>query len=1597
MKALFCETPLRRIGALLLAALLAVCQLGAVPAALAEQPLPALTFTLTWGDQQRASLPVTAAGYENSFWLYLPAEVFYDENVRVTVTDSYGQYVPVALENGQVIPPEGLPLSEFHFLDAGDQLGFNFINVISYDAQDQEPSRYSLYMSTTSEAPAVIPETPVIEAAFVTVVCLDQATGQELSSDAAMQAPGPFTVAAPVIAGYDLVSDAQASGVVDESGANPARVEFWYVRQAQPAEVVIVCLDQATGQELSSSAATQAPGPFTIDAPQLPGYDLVSAAQASGLVDANGANPARVEFWYVRQAQPAEVAVVCLDRDSGAVLSSESRVFAPGPFTVDAPQLPGYDLDSDAQVSGLVDANGANPPQAAFYYRQHIESAAVTVICVDETNAPFDSYVRQCAPGVSTVEAEPRDGYDLDYNYPGQVFVNVTAQGADVPEITFHYVRRVSDVPVPVYYRDLQGVDLLAPVQQMCHAGDNEIAAPVLEGYVPDMQTRHVTVTAEGANPDQVIFVYAPLATETPTPTQTPTPTETAAPTPTPTPTDPPAPAIAETSVPVYYVDNLGNLLAQAEASVIQGENYIQFNPDRVSSAYVLQGEQTVRVTVDASGVCAPDSVTFLFIAPVDVTVRYLDFESRQVAEPQTVRCMAGVNPIDSNPQGLPEGYILADDGRKYVTVDENGADAQEIVFLYAPAVQTPTDTPEPSLALVPVYYRTTTGSEPFYVDNTVKCFTGTNTVEANADFVPEGYRPEGPTSVTVTVDENGAASPASVEFVYNVSDMTRSVMVYYRGENGQDLAAPQSVAVGVGDRRVAADPALIPEGWQIAGESEYSVRLDEDGTLTPDYLVFTLRQIPATEAPTTQPSPTVAPLDYPMYDMDAYCYPKNDGTALRSFPADDDANLIGRANQGELTHVDGYVVNSLNETWYIVTVGDQTGYMRDSQVRLLTQEDLNALFGTPVPATPSPVPETPIPDGAIIDRWASLTADSVNFRAEASKQSKTQGKYNRNQKIFIYDSITMNGEKWYRANIGGRDGYMMARYIDLMSGADSAAYQATLATPMPVRTEAPTDAPATQAPTDAPATPTLAPTDAPTPSPAPYTGYALTARSVDLRTGITVSDTTLSTLPAGALLYLYGQAYVNGVCWNSAEEMAGHVSGFVPDDALRRVSAEEAMPYLAAMRQTDTPTPPTVKPDPYTGYAVTNGGNVMLRNYADEKAEIAAVLDQNEVLWVMSQEYVTGSPYYWEVVQYGKLYGYVRSDQVRMMEPAERAAYEQSLRTLAPAVEYTVTVPPVSQGSMSSYGYVTTNNVRLRSGAGTANTQIRMMSQYAFALVLGSETVNGQLWYHINQAGTEGYVMADYFKVLSLGELSEFLTSDAYRQSAANAASGSADSAANPTGSITSVEDFNSGVWKNPALTNVTYEPFSNIIASPTPDVELSASTPAPSPSLEPTATAEPSDSPVPLATASLNELATPEPNAKTSGGSGWIWVGIAAAVLAGGGAYGYSIYRANQRRAAQRAAQRRQQQQQQARAGGYARPTQQVPAQPQRPQYQQGSQRPPQQTSVFAPPRTQNAPGSQTPANPYQPQNAEGASQPAAQSAQTPQRHRRSEKHQS
>ncbi len=513
-----------------------------------------------------------------------------------------------------------------------------------------------------------------------------------------------------------------------------------------------------------------------------------------------------------------------------------------------------------------------------------------------------------------------------------------------------------------------------------------------------------------------------------------------------------------------------------------------------------------------------------------------------------------------------------------------------------------------------------------------------------------------------------------------------------------------------------------------------------------------------------------------------------------------------------------------------------------------------------------------------------------------------------------------------------GREGFVMANYVDLMTQAQSDAMQASLPSPAPVRT-----LPPVVTPTPAPATPTPIPTATPvpataspvvTPTPQPYSGYALTTRQVPLSTGVSASqEFILAQLAPNSIVLVSGQAYVGGEAWSHVEALDLRQSGYVPENALRRITPQEAEFYLRAQV---TPTPvPTPQPQQVTGFAITLGGNVPMRSYFNTNAEITGLLGASEVVQVLGQEYSEGIT--WHVVQFKGLYGFIRADQLRMLNAAEAQNYLDSLKTtLPPAV-----TPPsqLTPGSLSSYGYVNTDKVRLRREPNTNSAYLKMMDRNAFALVLGSTTgTDGNTWYQINQAGTQGYILGSYFTVLPMNQLTTFLQSPGYLN--ANTNTGTVQTGTNPAQQITAVEDFNTGVWQNPALAQASYEPF-NPLGTPTPAVEAIL-----------TPTAEGTFSPEP--TFSMGPLATELPDKPSSSFPTGLVAVLLIAALGGGGYYAYYMYRQNQQRAAARNAKRRQQQAQQS-GGPTTRPAQ------------------PQGTSPYQPPRPgtpgQTTPGQMTP----------------------------------
>ena len=1579
------------------------------PQVYANDSLVPAGYTLS--AQSQNPMPVTLYGNDNcepaavTFYYDAPQPQVFTANVTVSYYDANGNFlnqetVTVSSDSPQVYANDSL-VPAGYTLNAQSQ---NPVPVTVYGDNNCEPAAVTFYYD--------VPQ-PQVFTANVTVSYYD-ASGSFLNQETvtvSSDSPQVYANDSLVPAGYTLNTQSQNPVPVTLYGndnCDPAAVTFYYDApqpQVFTANVTVSYYD-ANGNFLNQETVTvssDSPQVYANDSLVPAGYTLNAQSQNPVPVTVYGDNncePAAVTFYYDAPVpQDVNLYVYYVD-GSGATLNYTTVTVHPGDNYVSAEDgyaPDGYTLASESPVYVQVDSQGnCTPESVTFTYKPASVTVDLPVYYYDMDGSLLAQETRSVSTGATDIWADDTRvpaGYTLNAQSQNPVPVNVDASGSCSPEsVVFYYDKpapQVHEVSFSIVYVDEKGNVLYSAMQQATSA-DSPINIFANDALVPagyTLQSENpVTITIDEngkCSPEQAQFIYR-------------------------------APATAELNVPVYYYDRSNNLLMETTAIVRTGENTVAANGDLVGADYRLDSESPVRVVVDENGAATPDHVAFYYVstaptptpAPVDVTVHYVEQDGLAVASDTIARCVAGINPVRAMPTDLPADYRLTDsDEVQYVFVDENGADKTELTFHYErienPVTPTVQPSPEPKVALVPVSYRLVDESKPFYTDSPVACYSDReNVVNVNLAYVPSGYTLISAASVQITVDENGVATPDAVEFLFSVDQMTRDVTVYYRDANGQDVATPQTAPCYVGSNSIDVHtymPLDLRAGYTLSGADNFTVTLSKDGTLSPEYVVFTYAALP-----TQAPEPTVFP--YQIYDMDGYCYPRANDTNFRSDPIIRDGNVLRTVASSELGHVEGYVVNASNETWYIVSFSDQVGFIKSDRVRLLTQEEINALFGyTPAPTA------TPIPDGAPIDRWATVNDKSVRFRQAPGGKEITRGQ--KDEKIFVYDSITVDGTVWYRANFKGTDGYMMAKFVDLMSLADSNAYQATLSNPMPTRTPEPTETP-TPAPTDVPTpVPTEIPTATPTQAPEFTPGYALTTQRVDLRTGASISDVTLATLPADTLVYLWGQAYIDGTAWDSAQALALDISGFLPDNVLRRITAEEAAPYLAAIRPQVTPTvQPTAQPEPFSGYAVTRGGNVMIRNGADDKAQIAQVLGEGEVVYVIGQEYVPGYDYFWEVVRFGNIYGYVRSDQLRRMGAEEQAQYEAGLRTPTPAPVPTVTPPPVNQGSTSSYGYVTTNNVRLRSGAGTNYNYIRMMNKYAFALVLGTESVNGVTWYHINQSGTEGYVMGDYFKVLTLGELTEFLTSDEYRQSAANSGSGSDGN----TSVITPVEDFNSGVWKNPNLSQASYEPFQPI---PTPTMDVEQLT---TPTASPTATVTPTAAPLP--TTNFTEFTTPAPTTKSSG-SGWLWAGLAAvAVLAGGGAYGYSIYRANQRRAAQRAAQRRQAQQQQTRTtqqSAYARPTQQYPRQqsaqqqgsvftPPTPSQQQGNPySAPQQGSTQTSYQPQQG-GTQAAYQPqqssttratYQPQQGSGTQSPASgsqQSASGETRRRRSDRHQ-
>jgi len=1503
----------RPLPALLALALLLLWGFSAT-AAMAPQPIN-LALEYSQADGSHGMIlaePIPYPGYEDAYWLAVSAEAQADPSASLTLDD------PLGLYPGGFSIPQGVAAANYYMFDGEGALDGPYYEFYGLDAEGNSLATYRLFLSLSALEPLPPEETepPVepVQPVDITIQYVDT-DFEPFATEIRTLQPGANTVRpdnSQVPEGYILTGQAEYTVNVTAQGADLPLVTFMYEAPVvvteppvQPVDITIQYVD-ADFVVFATEIRTLQPGANTVrpDSGQVPdGYILTGQAEYTVNVTAQGADLPLVTFMYEAPVvvteppvQPVDITIQYVDADF-VVFATEIRTLQPGANTVrpDSGQVPeGFTLTGQAEYTVNVTAQGADLPLVTFMYEAlavvtepPVQPVDITIQYVDADFVVFATEIRTLQPGANTVRPDSGqvpEGYTLTGQ--AEYTVNVTAQGADLPLVTFMYEAPVVVTEPPVQPADItiQYVDadfvVFATEIRTLQPGANTVrpdSGQVPEGYILTGQAEYtVNVTAQGADLPLVTFMYeVPVVV-----------------------TEPP---VQPVDITVAYLDEAGQPVADSQRKTLPaGSSLVTPSPANLQPGYELVGPASVEVWVDAQG-ASMDPVIFTYklttpvSEPVTVVISYTDAQGNPVASDTSVSLGEGKHPVSPAPLDLLEGYALAEqeDPVKYVTVTDNTAQPASLRFVYELIAEaTATPAPPPKAALVSVVYKTESGV--VLETLTVPCREGEDTlIPVDLGLVDQNvYQLVGESSYTITVDAAGNPSQREVVFLFkDISVITATIPVHYRDEAGAMLAPSQQLTLEAGTHQVTPSPEGLPEGYLLQSDSPVEVTLSQSGALSHEEVVFIYAR-PLTPSPSPSPTaePTVLPFD--ITTMDRYAYPTGDAINFRSSPdSSRKDNILGTLSTKDLVHVLGMVKNHQGEDWYLAEANGQEGFLWSSVTRLLSFNEVAEIFGwTP---TPSPTPTTPpdaMTDGEIIDRWAEVTAaGGVNFRARTTTSSTLLAKLAKGERFWVYTQQTVGDKVWYNIMANGKTGFVVAEYTRLFSEQESEQYQATLPSPMPYAvTPVPSAAPATTPPvTDVPS-PSLAPTMSP--KPATYHGPALTIRQTALRTGVSRQDEpVMEILETGSLVQVWSQTWIGDEGWSQVQVMADKQVGYVPNAALRYIDEQEAAYHLSLLQPQPTVSlSPTRQPEQRTGHSITRGQNVPLRAFPDTNAQIISLLDVDAVVAVHGQDYVAGTT--WDVVQYGSTFGYVRSDQLRVLNPVEEQNYLDSLRTATPPPA--ATPEPVTLNSPSSYGYVSADYVRLRSSPSTSSRELKLLSRDAFALVYGSSAQNDGTWYHISQDGTVGYIHGDFFTVLPMGQLATYLQSPAYLN--ANAANQPAQGAYQQPGQITPLENYNATVWQNPSLINASYEPFTPLGPPPPPVEAIISPTPLTSPSPTPTLlTVEGFEEP---------------PAEKPGGGFNGVLLAVGLlAVLGGGGYYAYHLYNQNQKRAAARAAQRR------------------------------------------------------------------------------------------
>ena len=801
---------------------------------------------------------------------------------------------------------------------------------------------------------------------------------------------------------------------------------------------------------------------------------------------------------------------------------------------------------------------------------------------------------------------------------------------------------------------------------------------------------------------------------------------------------------------------------------------------------------------MDANGV-NPEYVAFVYreVKPVsaEVKVYFTDEAGNEVYPTITETFDEGTHDVRYLRKDAPEGYEYSYATAESVTVDANGANPEYVAFVYREV--------KPVSADVTFTYVDEKGRE-VYPANVQSFPEGTHDVTEYRYDAPDGYSFSYATAESVTVDANGA-SPSQISFIYTSVPNEAVLTVRHLDAERNPIAQDTTVSFKrnqFGKVYASADYKQEPKGYRYAGANEDEIVVDTNGSITPQVLELIYVEKPKAEASVTFEyicnrraiaDPLTVKLPEGTHDVGEYAA-NPEGYILKEVSSQTvtvDEN--GKANPGRVTFTYEEVSHTaILKVYYRNAIG----------MELPNSPEIRELE----PGTHIIRPNSAyVPNGYVVSGSTQSYQVTVGSDLTAFPESITFTCYDAN----TTGSVTVN---YYNST---NNALITSEVRKLAPGVHDIAPDKSLV-----------DAKGNYVLSDVITNTRVAVDERGTAYPAVvsfyykpadidvYQGYLLVTRQTALRKQPGENAQSVMTLPKDTVLWTAGQYQSGAILWNSSQVASNsNLSGWVNDADVRRISADEANARLEENNQQK-------EPDQDPGYYITIMDNVPLRRYMDTAAQ-AKYLRLSTVVYVSEQSYDEYG-YLWHKTTYDGVTGFVRDGQLRKLSRDEVNEYLSSGNPIDPGEpdggdQY-------DPNGASSYGYVTKDSVNFR--AEPNGTRLKMLNEYAMALILDTKTVNGVKWYNINYSGQTGWIHGDYFHQMSLNEFNAFVGSDEYYEGITNntavpTAKPSTGTTGGSTGSATqgnvsSVEDWNVGMWQNPgAAPQASYEPF-NPYATP-------------------------------------------------------------------------------------------------------------------------------------------------------------------------------------